>query len=51
MELSTVSRIKEAPTYLNLLLLASIPLDILLLFAPTNLVLSLLKLEFTGPYI
>jgi hypothetical protein len=50
-ELSIVSRIKEAPTYLNLLPLASTPLDISSLFIPTDLVLSLLKPKFTGPYI
>ena len=48
-ELSTVSRIKEAPTNLNPLL-ASAPPDTSSPFAPTDPVPSLLKPEFTGPH-
>ena len=49
-KLSIVNKIKEVPTYLNLLLLESAPLDILPPLS-TNLILSLLKPEFTGQYI
>jgi hypothetical protein len=46
---STGSKIKKAPIYLNLLPLESAPLDILPLLS-TDLILLLLKPEFTGQY-
>ena len=49
-EPSTVSRIKEAPTYLNPLPLASAPPDVSSPFTPTDPVSSLLKPKFTGPH-
>lgn len=47
---STVSKIKEVPTYLNPLLLESIPLDISPLFIFTDPISLLLKPKFTGQH-